>query len=217
VSGSAGIQNTYRLRGYAISDGHPTVTLDLNYDHPSGAYVNLSGLADFEDHASPEYLGFIANAGYARRLAPRFSLDVGIVRTQFSHYAVGQSSGAHYTEFYVGAAGRGLSAHLHYSPDYFRSGSSTLYGEIDGALKPADNWQLTAHVGVLGYLSYPSTPAYLTFYRETRYDWRVGAARQFGRISLYTDLSGGGPASDQAVQAASRQGTALTVGARWVF
>jgi uncharacterized protein (TIGR02001 family) len=217
VAGSVGIQNTYRLRGYSISDGHPVATLDLSYDHSSGVYVDLSALAEFEDDASPEFLGYIANVGYAHRIGPQLSVDGGVVRTQFSHYAVGQSSDAHYTDLYVGIAGRGLSAHLHYSPDYYRSGIATLYGEVDGAVKPAEKWQLTGHVGALGYLSYPGNPAYYRYYRATHYDWRAGVARELGRISLHADLSGGGPNPIQTSRTGWHQGTALTVGARWVF
>jgi len=222
LAGSIGVQNTYRLRGYSISGGHPVATLDLYYDHPSGIYLNASGLGELGHDANPEFLGYIVNIGYARRVGRQLSLDGGVVRTQFSHYAAGRSAGAHYTEIYAGLAGRGLSAHLHYSPDYYRRGASTLYGEIDGALKPAENWQLSAHVGLLGYLDYPGAPTIRYRPRSVQYDWRIGAARQFGAVSLHADVSGGGPGAASPYRAsayryARHQGTALTVGANWVF
>ncbi|HEU4962047.1 MAG TPA: TorF family putative porin [Sphingomonas sp.] len=218
VTGSLGVQNTYRLRGYSVSGGHPVATLNLYYDHPSGIYVNLSGLGELDHGATPEALGYIANVGYARRIGPQLSIDGGAVRTQFSHYAVGRNAGAHYTDFYVGIAGRGLSSHLHYSPDYYRHGASTLYGEIDGALAPAENWQLTGHVGLLGYLDYPaSAPGYRAS-RQLRYDWRAGIARQLGAFLIHADLSGGGPRGEAAYyRPTARQGTALTIGVTWVF
>ena len=216
VTGSLGIQNTYRLRGYSVSGGHPVAMLDLYYDHPSGIYFNLSGLGELDHDATPEALGYIANVGYARRIGPQLSIDGGIVRTQFSHYAAGLSHGAHYTDLYVGLAGHGLSARLHYSPDYYRRGASSLYGEIDGAMQPAENWRLSAHVGLLGYLDYPAVPAIYSYASRARYDWRLGAARQLGAFSLHADLSGGGPQPPDYSRA-PRQGTALTVGASWVF
>jgi uncharacterized protein (TIGR02001 family) len=218
VIGSLGLQNTYRLRGYSVSGGHPVATLDLYYDHPSGLYLNLSGLGTFDHDATPEALGYIANIGYARRIDPALTIDGGIVRTQFSHHAAGINSGAHYTDLYVGVAALGLSTRLHYSPDYYRRNVSTLYGEIDGAVSPAEKWQLTGHVGVLGYLDYPvGYPGYRAS-RSVRYDWRAGVSRQLGSFALHADLSGGGPRGEAAYsRPMARQGTALTIGVNWLF
>jgi len=78
VTGSLGVQNTYRLRGYSVSGGHPVGTLDLYYDDPSGIYVNLSGIGELGHGATPEALGYIANLGYARRIGPQLSIDGGV-------------------------------------------------------------------------------------------------------------------------------------------
>lgn len=218
VRGSIGLQNTYRLRGYAVSGGRPVTTLDLYYDHPSGLYVNFSGLATLGHEATPEALGYIANLGYARRIGPVLVLDGGVVRTQFSHHASGINSGSHYTDLYVGLVGRGLSAHVHYSPDYYGYAASTLYGEIDGAASPAEKWQVSGHIGVLGYLDYPAGHPGYRFPRAARYDWRAGVSRQLGRVSLHADLSGGAPLAKTIYRPpTAHQGTALTIGALWVF
>jgi uncharacterized protein (TIGR02001 family) len=217
LTADIGVQNSYRLRGYSVVDGHPTVALGLYYDHLSGLYAGVSGLAELEGDATPKFLGYIANIGYARLIGPEVTLDGGLVRTQFSRYAIGQSADAHYTDLYAGLSRRGVSARFHYSPDYYHSGASTLYGEVNGALKPGDKWRLTGHIGLLKYVTHPLTPSYYYDSKTVRYDWLAGIVRQFGRLSLHADLSGGGPQPPQQLRYAGHQGTALVVGANWVF
>jgi uncharacterized protein (TIGR02001 family) len=155
VTGDVGVQNSYRIRGYSVVDGHPVATLDLYYEHPSGVYSSLSGLVEFEADASPEVLGYVANIGYARRVGPEISIDGGVVRTQFARYAITPIADAHYDDLYIGRSRKSLSARLHYSPDYYRSGVATVYGELDGSLKRGETWRLTGHVGLLGYVAQP--------------------------------------------------------------
>lgn len=186
VTGSIGVDSDYRLRGYSLSDGHPVASAQITYDDPSGAYASVSGLTQIGGER--RFLGAIANAGYAKRLNRRVTLDVGVLRSQIrSAYSTG--SGFEYTEVYAGAYVGPVTGRLYYSPDYRRANSSTLYGELEAGFEPAAKWRVSGHVGLLTYLS--ST----IFYRsgETHRDWRVSVGRQLGRAELHAALSGGGP------------------------
>ena len=172
----------YRVRGYSMSDRHPAASLSLSYDDPSGLYIGGSAVGSYHD-GDPEVAGVLANAGYALRLGPEVSLDAGVSRAEYYYAYRGRHLG--YTEFHLGVAARRVSARVHYSPDYYRSGTSTLYAEVDGGIEPATDWLLSAHAGVFTCLS-----ARPTFLPRERYDWRLGAARRFGATAMRLDLSG---------------------------
>jgi uncharacterized protein (TIGR02001 family) len=172
----------YRVRGYSISDGHPAASVSLSYDDPSGLYVGATAIGSFDD-GDPEIAGLLASAGYALRLGPRVSLDAGLARSEYYYAYAGRS--LRYTELYLGVALPHVSARVNYSPDYYRAGTPTLYAEIEGGIEPAADWRLSAHAGVFTYLDQP--PSFLP--RE-RYDWRVGATRQFGATGVHLNLSG---------------------------
>jgi hypothetical protein len=87
---------------------------------------------------------------------------------------------------------KALSARVSYAPHYFVDGYRTLYGELEANFSPMSKLNLNAHVGILVPLDYP---------REfgkprTQHDWRIGAARQVGPLSLHAFLTGGGPGRD---------------------
>ncbi len=199
------------MRGYSVSRGRPVGILDLSYDHPSGVYANGSFFGALPDDGNPGLLGMIGDIGYARRLNSVLSIDGGVTRSQYIGIGAG---GYHtgYTEIYAGLASRRLSAHLYYSPDYFRPGVKTLYGDVGGDVGIFADIRLNAHFGALGYLDRPAplSPA------RTQYDWRVGASRQFGAIDLQTALSGGGP-SPQFYDGKPHSKTRFIVGAGYTF
>ena len=112
VALSVDVESDYRLRGYSLSDGRPTATAQIAYDHGSGLYAGASATAVF-DPGGPDLLGGEANIGYARRLGSQASLDVGMTRWDFSaSSSVGHAT--HYTEAYVGLA---QYRHLEDDPD----------------------------------------------------------------------------------------------------
>lgn len=205
------MQSDYRSRGYSVSAGRPVATLDLSYDEPAGVYANGSVVLAPPREGDATLVALVGAFGYARNIAPRLSLDAGVMRSEYFRGADGhQATG--YTEVYAGLVGRRLSAHVFYSPDYFRPGVSTVYLEADGVLEPTERVRLTAHVGVLNYLSWPPGRGGLT----TQYDWRLGASRQVGPVALSAAVSGGGPAEDY-YRGRSHSRTALVVGATWAF
>jgi uncharacterized protein (TIGR02001 family) len=211
VSGSVDIESDYRLRGYSLSAGRPVATAQIGYDDDSGVYLNLSATGEIGPD-DPLFLGIQGNIGYVRRLNQMLSIDGGVTRSQYR--APDRNSRSHdYTEVYLGLASDPFSARIYYSPDYFRSDVSTLYGEVEATFRPAKRWRLNGHLGSLIYLS---TPARYIPGREARYDWRVGVSRELGSFDLHAALSGGGPGKEY-YSGELHNKTALSVGASWSF
>ena len=177
-----------RFRGYSLSAGKPVAALDLSYDDPSGLYGALTANAVANDGVHP--LGIQLNGGYARRLASGPVLDLGVVHSSYSRY--GSKGSASCTEVYDGATYKFLSGRVAYSPHYFEAGAQTLYGELDANVSPARKLRLDGHVGVLVPLAYRD----MGESARTQYDWRIGAAREVGPLSLHAILTGGGPGRD---------------------
>jgi len=209
VSGSVTVISDYRTRGYSLSQGDPALTFDLGYDHESGAYANASAIVGV-DGSDPALIGYQANLGYAMRIGRGVSIDAGVLRTQYTrHSSFGRE--AHYTEFYVGAAMRGLSARAYLSPDYFQPSATTLYTEIEGVVRPLAGWRLDGHVGLLTHLGEP--PPYTP---GSHSDWRMTVGRELGKLDLRVSLSGSGPGS-RYYGGRGRDGTALTAAATFSF
>jgi uncharacterized protein (TIGR02001 family) len=189
VSANIGFETDYRFRGRTISDGKPVVTADIDYDDRSGFYLGGSMTASVTG-SDPGVLNVQGDAGYARRVSPSLTIDLGIVRSQYTAKVHGTPF--HYTEFYAGLSSHGVSARLYYSPDYLAPGVGTLYGELEFAVSPLKHWQLSAHAGKLAFVA--NRPVFAS--PSGSYDWRVGVARQFGRFTLTASLTGGGPGQE---------------------
>lgn len=179
------VTNDYRLRGYTLSEGRPAAALDLSYDHSSGLYLGISAIGVLAEGAEPRPLGLQESFGYARRLPSGLTIDAGITNANYTHYAIGRQA-TRYTEVYLGLLGRGLSSHIFYSPHYLYSGLHSIYGEVDGVLRPADHWRVNWHVGAQRLRS----DRY--HYAHTYADWRLGLTREFGRTQAQIAVSRGG-------------------------
>jgi uncharacterized protein (TIGR02001 family) len=211
VSGSIDVESDYRLRGYSLSAGQPVATAQIGYDDASGVYLNLSATGEI-GRDDPLFLGVQGNIGYVRRLNQKLSIDGGVARSQYR--SPDRDSRSHnYTEVYLGLAADPFSARIYYSPDYYRSDVSTLYGEVETTFRPAKHWRLNGHLGSLIYLS---APARYIPGRTTRYDWRVGVSRELGSFDLHAALSGGGPGKEY-YSGGLHSKVALTAGASWSF
>ena len=211
MAGKLSLQSNYQVRGYSISQGRPVGVVDLSYDFASGVYLSGQVFGALPNDYNPGLLGTIGDIGYARRLNDILSVDGGVTRSEYFNIGPG---GYHtgYTEIYAGLAMRRLSAHLYYSPDYFRPGSKTLYGDIDGNVGLIADVRLNAHIGALDWVGWTS-PRPLP---RTQYDWSVGLSRQFGAIDLHAALSGGGP-SPQFYAGQAHGKTTFIVGAGYTF
>jgi len=204
------LQSDYRIRGYSMSHGQPAALLNLSYDHDSGVYLNGVAIVGRDREDSPAVTGVVENIGYARRLSSRTSADVGVVHSEyFQRY--GTTGTGRYTEAYVGLTSAHLSSRLSYSPDYFRHGISTLYGEVNGGWETVAGIRLDAHIGYLDCLEAPRR------HRCTsQYDWRLGLSRQFGPLDLSASLSDAESKRNLFYQSPDRA-PAFVVGASWAF
>ena len=183
VTVEAAVQTDLRHRGYSLSGERPVAIASLGYDDASGAYVGGSAIGMVKDR-EPAFLGAVGNVGYARRVLPGLSLDVGVMRAEYqAAYRYGADYG--YTEVYAGAALRNVSARVHFSPDYYGSDRSTVYVEVDGGIELARDWHLGAHVGSLTYLERPAGRV-----PRREYDWRLGLTRRLGGFDLFAEASG---------------------------
>lgn len=208
LAGRVGVDSDYRLRGYSLTDDRPALSAQLSYDHSSGLYASVLGLAEVGAHN--RFLGAIGSAGYARRLNSSVSLDVGVLRSQIRGANYG-ARGFDYTEFYAGAYVGPVSGRVSYSPDYRRPGQSTVYGELEAGFEPATDWRVSGHAGMLVYLK----PAGFYQAGETHRDWRLSVARQFHAAEVHASLSGGGPSSYYGYRLHKK--TAFTVGTSVAF
>jgi uncharacterized protein (TIGR02001 family) len=203
-----GIDSDYRLRGYSLTDDHPAISGQFSYDHSSGLYASVLGLA--EVGARNRFLGAVGSVGYARRVSSTVSLDAGVLRSQIRGASYG-ARGFDYTEFYAGTYVGPVSGRISYSPDYRRPGQSTVYGEVEAGFEPATDWRVSGHAGLLVYLETAG------FYQsgETHRDWRLSLARQFRAAEVHASLSGGGPSTYYGYRLHKK--TAFTVGTSVAF
>jgi uncharacterized protein (TIGR02001 family) len=144
-----------------------------------GGVLYLGGSAAFRDttHGGAKLFSDVEYIGYAARLTTGQSWDVGVRSQQITFYA-DQERSVRYTELYAGLSNANLSAHVYYSPDYFAKSANTAYVEVDGTLRPAENWRLFGHAGVLTPLGGQSG-------RRERYDLKAGVARDFKTFELH--------------------------------
>ncbi len=170
-------QSDYLLRGVSLSDGRPTLTLGVNYDDKSGVYGALSATAVDTRYDGVELLGFIADVGYAKRLASGVTWDVGLSDSQILTY-IDSRYAANYAEVYAGLSRGGLAAHLYVSPDYLGEKVQTLYLDLAASVQPADRWRLFAHAGLLTVVGGDAED----LGGREHLDFRAGVARQFGRF-----------------------------------
>jgi uncharacterized protein (TIGR02001 family) len=172
-AGSLSLDSDYRFRGLSLSNGRPALSLNLAYDHSSGAYIGASATAEETPHTGVQFLGHSEYLGFAVRASHDLSLDVGVSHSWYAQY-YDREYDVSYTEIYAGVSKGPISVRLYYSPDYFGSGTKTLYAEVNGAVSPWTDWRLFSHVGALTYLTQQPWD-----HQPERYDLRVGIAREF--------------------------------------
>ena len=211
LSGDIAFRTDDRFRGHSLSEGRPTLSLDLSYDHPSGLYLDLVVHAVDSLHDGPQLLGAEENFGYARRIRPDLSIDLGVTNSDYTEYYNGLRA-AHYQEYYVGVIIKRVSVHLHYSPRYFGLPVGTLYGDVDGALPLDKRWRLTGHFGVLQQVA----GATLDGAGRTHYDYRIGTVATFGPVDLQLEWTGGWGGRDYYANQ-TRGKNALVFGAAFKF
>jgi uncharacterized protein (TIGR02001 family) len=178
AGGAVSILTDDRFRGYSLSDGRPVAILDLTYDAPNGLYAAVSGSVAATRNDGLQPLGLQLNGGYARRLNPNLTLDVGATRSTYSHYS-SRAAYQSYTEAYAGLSGKYLSGRIYLSPDYLKPGLWSAYGELNGSVATGTSLRFTGHAGLLlPFERYAGGEEY-----RPEFDWRLGLDRDFGPVT----------------------------------
>jgi len=143
TGGSIAFLSDYRYRGVSLSDEKPTLSLSLTHDDPRGWYggASLTGVTLYPNRREVQVLGY---AGYAGRLSDRLGWEAGATVVHF-----GTDSRYDFWEAFGGVSGERWNMRLHYSPDYFGSGTRTAYGEINIGHPLSPMTRATAHMGAL--------------------------------------------------------------------
>jgi len=207
VGASLTAESDYRFRGVSLSDERPVVTLDVAGDFANGVYLGASALGVLTAHSGFRALGLQEYVGYARRLNPELTADVGFTNANYTDAYIGGSA-ARNQEVYVGLSGHGLAGRVFYSPNYFNLGYPTVYGELNGVARPRAGWRLSGHVGML-------TRADDRGGDRAHFDWRLGVAREFDALTLeaaVTGTHGGDEDHDHG-----RDSQAAVVALSWAF
>jgi uncharacterized protein (TIGR02001 family) len=125
------------------------------------------------------------NGGYAKRMSSEFTLDLGIVHSEYSQYSNAAAERS-YTEFYAGLTHKYLTGRVYLSPHYFGTATWTIYGELNGNFGIAPKLSLDSHIGVLAPIRSRDAGAI-----RSGVDWRIGLARQLGRASVHAAWTAG--------------------------
>jgi uncharacterized protein (TIGR02001 family) len=181
VTFNASLQSDYQLRGVSLSNGRPVAMLGAAYDHASGLYGGVTGVVGTTDGQGLQGLGYIAYVGYAQRLSSGGSWDVGVTNTRNSVYLPHWTYSSDYTEIHAGFSKDSLSGRISFSPKYLGESTSTLYMELNDAVRPAQHWRIFGHVGALVALE-RDRPYYIS---RSRVDLRAGIAREIGPCDLH--------------------------------
>jgi uncharacterized protein (TIGR02001 family) len=208
LAASVAVESDYRVRGRSISDHHPVASARLGFDDPSGNYADGSASIIATGEDGLRYFGYQLDAGFATRLSPTWTLDLGVARARFrAPYQGGRRY--HRSEAYAGVTHGPISAYVFASPRYGRLKSATLYGQLEATVAPARDWHLTAHGGALRLLD-ASAPF------SSLYDWRLAVSHEIGGFELHVAYAGYVPGGEaRAIGIRSHAG--LTAGASVSF
>jgi uncharacterized protein (TIGR02001 family) len=198
VAASLSLESDYLLRGVSLSDGQPTLSAAVSYDHPSGAYAGASLTAVRTRHSGVEGLGYVADVGYAWRARGGAGFEVGVQDSEITTHQ-GEQDSFHYAEAYAELTSDNISLHLYYSPDFIGDEGQTLYLEASVATRPRNGWRLFGHLGALQSLGGDSSGDE----DDMVLDANAGIARAFRNAELR--LSWSGTSSDPYFPEVSRQ------------
>lgn len=170
----------YRIRGVSVSERRPAASLSLADDLANGVYFGATVMGQQGPDSGVRNVGHMEYVGYAARRADGLAWEVGADNQDISVYAQPKKLRLKYSEAYVGLSNGTVSTRVYYSPNYLHSGLSVAYGEVNGVLRPAENWRLNAHLGLFE----PLAGTRGTTVRRDRLDLRLDVARRFGPAEL---------------------------------
>jgi uncharacterized protein (TIGR02001 family) len=211
LGASVSVQSDYRYRGRSLSEVRPTVGLNVSYDHGSGAYAGASLIAVDAAEQGLRTMGYASYVGYVRRPPKGPAWDVGATHSKINYYEVRERS-VRYTEYYTGLLTDHASVRVYYSPSYFGQGGKTVYLDLGGAFRPAPDWRVFGHLGVLRALDQR------TFQGSSRerYDVSAGVATKLKDVELTVSVTSTSPRTDNP-SARKLERNAVVLGATYYF
>jgi hypothetical protein len=189
VSASLSVLSDYRIRGVSITGRRPALSLSVADDLANGVYFGGSVIGQEGPEHSPHRVGHMEYMGYAFR-KDDLAWEVGADNQDISVYTQPTKLRLKYSEAYVGVSSEALNARVYYSPNYLRSGLNVAYAEVNGMVRPADAWKLTAHVGFFK----PISGTEGTGVRRDRVDLRFDVVRRLGPAELTLGWATASPA-----------------------
>jgi uncharacterized protein (TIGR02001 family) len=208
TSASVTVASDYRYRGESLSDQRPVVSLDVAADFANGVYLGASALGVWPAHAGFRALSLQEYAGYAHRLGPELTADVGVSNANYTEAYAGRASTSD-QELYVGLSGHGVTGRVFYSPNYFGQGYSTVYGELSGVMRPRPSWRLSGQLGVLSRTGGGDA------HDRVHLDWRLAVAKEIKALTLETAVIG--TEGDDEDRERPHQNTTVVVALSWAF
>lgn len=146
VSFNLSAVSDYRFRGISQSAGDPAVQGSVAFDHPVGVFAGLfASTIDLGAASSDTFEAFV-NAGYARRVDPDLSWELGA--GYYTYHGSGRVPDWDYAEGSVGVTWRTLGARLSYAPDYYKRSTRLAYLELNTSHPINERAALFAHFGV---------------------------------------------------------------------
>lgn len=162
-------------RGETISADDPAITVDVNFDHPSGFFAGASysvaaGANDPRMIANTQYGGFALRRG-------EVSVEVGAIRRDYGIPVLYDSDyRGHYVDGFVGASYRTMRVRFYVSPDYLVDGPATYYGDANALILSRRSWSISGHGGVYAIPPNTGQQGPVKFY----YDWSLTISRPVG-------------------------------------
>jgi len=188
VGAGVAFHSDYRYRGYSLSQERPAVALNLAYDHAAGLYAGGSLIAAETSRYGWRQIGRQVYGGYAKRFARGPIFDFGVSSLRVKYYAF-PFRAVENNEAYFGVVGDHASLRIAYAPDYFDQHHKNLYFDLGSAWRPAPDWRLFVHAGLLQTVGGRLAPDA----RRSRYDLSAGVARRFGRAEILLQGTEAGP------------------------
>jgi uncharacterized protein (TIGR02001 family) len=209
IAASVSLQTDYRVRGASVSETRPAASLTVSDDLANGVYFGASVVGGKTHDAGYQILGHTEYLGYAHRTVGGLTWDIGVDNFDFELYPQPQFH-LSYSEAYVGLSNGAVSSRVYISPNYLQEGLTVVYLELNGVVRPSDDWRLSGHLGYFAPVTgYSGTPV-----RKDRLDVRLDVVRRLGPTELNLGWTNAYP---QAFPARWRSGGGVVAGVTAFF
>jgi uncharacterized protein (TIGR02001 family) len=189
VGATLSLQTDARERGLSYSANKPAAQLGLTWDGAQGWYAGASlSRARFARSSGPALRVY---GGRVFALRPGLDAEAGLLAHRFESVP-----NYDFAEAYAALLGERWNLRVYASPNYYRVGQRSLYGELNLHWPLADGVAAVGHLGLLhGWGG--GRNGYTEARRDSRLDVRAGLSRQLGEIAelqlAWVAASRGGP------------------------